>query len=224
MGQKVNPIGFRLPVSRDWRSKWYASKKELADYLLVDVRIREHLKKKLKQAAVSKILIERAWNTVRVTIFTARPGVVIGRKGSEIENMTAELSKLAEGKQVKIDIVEIKKPEIDAQLVAENVAGQLERRIGFRRAIKRAVQTAMDLGAEGIKVRVSGRLGGSEIARTEWYREGTIPLHTLRKPIDYGFSEADTTAGKIGVKCWICKPAEKAENEPAANEPAGVAN
>ena len=223
MGQKVNPIGFRLPVSRDWRSKWYASKKELADYLLVDVRIREHLKKKLKAAAVSKILIERAWNTVRVTIFTARPGVVIGRKGSEIENMTTELSKLAEGKQVKIDIVEIKKPEVDAQLVAENVAGQLERRIGFRRAIKRAVQTAMDLGAEGIKVRVSGRLGGSEIARTEWTREGSIPLHTLRTHIDYGFAEADTTAGKIGVKCWINKAPEKAENEAGANEPAGAA-
>lgn len=222
MGQKVNPIGFRLPVSRDWRSKWYASKKDLADYLLVDMRIREHLKKKLRAAAVSKILIERAWNTVRVTIFTARPGVVIGRKGSEIENMTNELSKLADGKQVKIDIVEIKKPETDAQLVAENVAGQLERRISFRRAIKRAVQTAMDMGAEGIKVRVSGRLGGSEIARTEWYREGTIPLHTLRKPIDYGFTEAETTAGKIGVKCWICKPAEKPENDAAANEPAGA--
>jgi small subunit ribosomal protein S3 len=222
MGQKVNPIGFRLPVSRDWRSKWYASKKDLADYLLVDMRIREHLKRKLKAAAVSKILIERAWNTVRVTIFTARPGVVIGRKGSEIENMTNELSKLADGKQVKIDIVEIKKPEVDAQLVAENVAGQLERRISFRRAIKRAVQTAMDMGAEGIKVRVSGRLGGSEIARTEWYREGTIPLHTLRKPIDYGFAEAETTAGKIGVKCWICKPAEKPENDAAANEPAGA--
>jgi len=222
MGQKVNPIGFRLPVNRDWRSKWYASKKDLADYLLVDMRIREHLKKKLKAAAVSKILIERAWNTVRVTIFTARPGVVIGRKGSEIENMTNELSKLAEGKQVKIDIVEIKKPETDAQLVAENVAGQLERRISFRRAIKRAVQTAMDMGAEGIKVRVSGRLGGSEIARTEWYREGTIPLHTLRKPIDYGFAEAETTAGKIGVKCWICKPVEKPENDAAANEQAGA--
>jgi len=202
MGQKVNPIGFRLPVNRDWRSRWYASKKDLADYLLVDVRIREHLKKKLKTAAVSKILIERAWNTVRVTIYTARPGVVIGRKGSEIENMTNELSKLAEGKQVKIDIVEIKQPETDAQLVAENVAGQLERRISFRRAIKRAVQTAMSMGAEGIKVRVSGRLGGSEIARTEWYREGSVPLHTLRKPIDYGFAESDTTAGKIGVKCW----------------------
>jgi len=222
MGQKVNPIGFRLPVSRDWRSKWYASKKDLADYLLVDMRIREHLKRKLRAAAVSKILIERAWNTVRVTIFTARPGVVIGRKGSEIENMTNELSKLADGKQVKIDIVEIKKPETDAQLVAENVAGQLERRISFRRAIKRAVQTAMDMGAEGIKIRVSGRLGGSEIARTEWYREGTIPLHTLRKPIDYGFTEAETTAGKIGVKCWICKPAEKPENDAAANESAGA--
>jgi small subunit ribosomal protein S3 len=224
MGQKVNPIGFRLPVTRDWRSKWYASKKELAEYLLVDMRIRTHLKRKLKAAAVSKILIERAWNTVRITIFTARPGVVIGRKGSEIENMTNELSKLADGKQVKIDIVEIKKPETDAQLVAENVAGQLERRISFRRAIKRAVQTAMDMGAEGIKVRVSGRLGGSEIARTEWYREGSVPLHTLRKPIDYGFAESDTTAGKIGVKCWITKPAEKVENEPAAPaEPAGAA-
>ena len=224
MGQKVNPIGFRLPVNRDWRSKWYASKKDLADYLLVDVRIREHLKKKLKTAAVSKILIERAWNTVRVTIYTTRPGVVIGRKGSEIENMTNELSKLAQGKQVKIDIVEIKQPETDAQLVAENVAGQLERRISFRRAIKRAVQTAMDMGAEGIKVRVSGRLGGSEIARTEWYREGTIPLHTLRKPIDYGFAESETTAGKIGVKCWICKPAEKPENEEKAErESAGAA-
>jgi len=213
MGQKVNPIGFRLPVNRDWRSKWYASRKELSMFLFADMRIRQHLKRRLKTAAVSKILIERAWNTVRVTIFTARPGVVIGRKGSEIENMTNELAKLADGKQVKIDIVEIKKPETDAQLVAENVAGQMERRISFRRAMKRAVQTAMDMGAEGIKVRVSGRLGGSEIARTEWYREGTIPLHTLRRAIDYGFAEADTSAGKIGVKCWVVKPAEKEETE-----------
>lgn len=218
MGQKVNPIGFRLPVNRDWRSKWYASRKDLAEFLFVDQKIRGHLKRRLKTAAVSKILIERAWNTVRVTIFTARPGVVIGRKGSEIENMTNEISKLAQGKQVKIDIVEIKKPEIDAQLVAENVAGQMERRISFRRAMKRAVQTAMDMGAEGIKVRVSGRLGGSEIARTEWYREGTIPLHTLRRPIDYGFAEADTTAGKIGVKCWVCRPVEKAEADQAPVE------
>ncbi len=151
---------------------------------------------------------------------------MIGRKGSEIENMTNELSKLAEGKQVKIDIVEIKKPETDAQLVAENVAGQLERRISFRRAIKRAVQTAMDMGAEGIKVRVSGRLGGAEIARTEWYREGTIPLHTLRKPIDYGFAESETTAGKIGVKCWICKPAtsRRTKKSPSASPPAQPSN
>ncbi len=223
MGQKVNPIGFRLPVNRDWRSKWYASRKEMADFLLVDDRIRTHLKKRLKSAAVSKILIERAWNTVRVTIFTARPGVVIGRKGSEIENMTSEVMKLASGKQVKIDIVEIKKPETDAQLVAENVAGQLERRISFRRAMKRSVQTAMDMGAEGIKVRVSGRLGGSEIARTEWYREGTIPLHTLRRAIDYGFSEANTSAGKIGIKCWVCRPAEKPESEPTQSAPEAIA-
>lgn len=220
MGQKVNPIGFRLPLNRDWRSKWYASKKDLAGHLLVDSRIRGHLKKRLKNAAVSKILIERAWNTVRVTIFTARPGVVIGRKGSEIENMTNEISKLAEGKQVKVDIVEIKNPETDAQLVAENVANQMERRISFRRAMKRAVQTAIDMGAEGIKVRVSGRLGGSEIARTEWSRLGTVPLHTMRKPIDYGFAEADTTAGKIGVKCWVCRPDEKIEEPiPAAPAP-----
>ncbi len=228
MGQKVNPIGFRIPVTRDWRSKWYASRRELADFLLVDHNIRTHLKKRLKTAAVSKILIERAWNTVRVTIFTARPGVVIGRKGSEIENMTNEVMKLAQGKQVKIDIVEIKKPEIDAQLVAENVAGQLERRISFRRAVKRAVQTAMDMGAEGIKIRVAGRLGGSEIARTEGYREGTVPLHTLRRAIDYGFAESDTSAGKIGVKCWICRPPDKVEaeqNQPApASEPAAATN
>ncbi len=224
MGQKVNPIGFRLPVNRDWRSKWYASRKDLADFLFVDMKIRNHLKKRLKSAAVSKILIERAWNTVRVTIFTARPGVVIGRKGSEIENMTNEVLRLTEGKSVKIDIVEIKKPEIDAQLVAENVAGQMERRISFRRAMKRAVQTAMDMGAEGIKVRLSGRLGGAEIARTEWYREVTIPLHTLRRPIDYGFAEADTTAGKIGVICWVCRPADKVEAEAVPVEaPAPVA-
>ncbi len=214
MGQKVNPIGFRLPVTRDWRSKWYASKKELSEFLFVDHKIRTHLENKLKTAALSKVLIERAWNTVRITIFTARPGVVIGRKGSEIENMTNEIANIAGGKQVKIDIVEIKKPEIDAKLVAENVASQLSRRISFRRAMKRSVQTGMDMGAEGIKVRISGRLGGSEIARTEWYREGTIPLHTLRQPIDYGFAEADTTAGKIGVKCWVVKPAEKEEEKP----------
>jgi small subunit ribosomal protein S3 len=210
MGQKVNPIGFRLPISRDWSSRWYASRKDFADYLLADGKIRGFLHKKLKQAAVARIVIERAWNSLRVTIHTARPGVVIGRKGSEIEKMTEEISRLAGGKQVKIDI---KVPDIEAQLVAENVASQLERRISFRRAMKRAVQLAMEQGALGIKLRCSGRLGGAEIARTEWYREGKIPLHTMRQPIDYGFTEASTVAGKIGVKCWICKKPTTPENE-----------
>ena len=211
MGQKVNPIGFRLPVSRDWGSRWYASRKDFADYLLADAKIREALKKKLKQAAVARIVIERAWNSLRVTIHTARPGVVIGRRGSEIENLTKEVSDLAGGKSVKIDIVEIKSPDLDAQLVAENVASQLERRISFRRAMKRAVQISMEQGALGIKIRCSGRLGGAEIARTEWYREGKVPLHTLRTPIDYGFTEAMTVAGKIGIKCGICRKQEEAE-------------
>jgi small subunit ribosomal protein S3 len=213
MGQKVNPIGFRLPITRDWGSRWYASRKDFADYLLADAKIRESLKKKLKQAAVARIVIERAWNSLRVTIHTARPGVVIGRRGSEIENLTKEVSDLAGGKSVKIDIVEIKNPDLDAQLVAENVASQLERRISFRRAMKRAVQISMEQGALGIKIRASGRLGGAEIARTEWYREGKVPLHTLRTPIDYGFTEAMTIAGKIGIKCWICKKPDEVEAE-----------
>jgi len=215
MGQKVNPTGFRLPLTRDWGSRWYASRKDFADYLLADGKIRETLKKKLKQAAVARIVIERAWNSLRVTIHTARPGVVIGRRGSEIENLTKEVSDLAGGKSVKIDIVEIKSPDLDAQLVAENVASQLERRISFRRAMKRAVQISMEQGALGIKIRASGRLGGAEIARTEWYREGKVPLHTLRTPIDYGFTEAMTVAGKIGIKCWICKKQEVVEAEKA---------
>ncbi|MBU3666189.1 MAG: 30S ribosomal protein S3 [Chthoniobacterales bacterium] len=233
MGQKVHPIGFRLPVSRDWGSKWYAPRREFADHLHADLKIRQYLKKKLRQAAVSKIVIERAWNSLRVTIYTARPGLVIGRKGSEIETMTKEVAALSGDRQVKIDIQEIRSPETDAQLVAESVAGQLERRISFRRAMKKAVQIAMEQGALGIKIRCSGRLGGSEIARTEWYREGKVPLHTMRTPIDYGFAEAETTAGKIGIKCWICKAEEAApkvsvrEDKPAAESapapaPAGV--
>lgn len=219
MGQKVNPIGFRLPITRDWSSKWFASRKDFPDYLYADARIREYLKAKLKTAAVSRILIERAWNSIRVTIYTARPGMVIGRKGSEIEKMTEEISRIAGGKSAKIDIIEVKNWETDAQLVAENVATQLERRISFRRAMKRAVQTAMDMGAIGVKIRCSGRLGGAEIARTEWYREGKVPLHTLRTPIDYGFAEADTVAGKIGVKCWICKSETmEEESQPAARK------
>jgi small subunit ribosomal protein S3 len=205
MGQKVNPIGFRLPVTRDWTSRWYASRKDFADYLIADDRIRTTLKKKLKQAAVSRIVIERAWNSVRVTIHTARPGVVIGRRGSEIENLTKEVSDLADGKQVKIDIVEIKNPDLDAQLVAENVASQLERRISFRRAMKRALQLTMEQGALGIKIRCAGRLGGAEIARTERYHEGKVPLHTLRADIDYAYVTAKTTYGILGVKVWIFK-------------------
>jgi small subunit ribosomal protein S3 len=177
-------------------------------------------------AAVSKIVIERAWNSIRVTIFTARPGIVIGRKGAEIEKMTEEITRMSDGKQVKIDIQEIKTPELDAQLVAENVALQIERRISFRRAMKKVVQTTMDFGALGIKIRCSGRLGGAEISRAEWYREGKIPLHTLRTPIDYGFAEANTVYGKIGVKCWICKPepvAEPASKREAGHEPAHTA-
>ncbi|MHA3770308.1 30S ribosomal protein S3 [Verrucomicrobiota bacterium sgz303538] len=220
MGQKVNPIGYRLAVNRDWRSRWFASPKDLPEFLYNDLRIRKYVKNKLRLAAVSKIVIERAWNSIRVTIFTARPGIVIGRKGSEIEKMTEEISSMSGGKQVKIDIQEIKTPELDAQLVAENVALQIERRISFRRAMKKSIQTTMDFGAEGIKIRCAGRLGGAEISRAEWYREGKIPLHTLRQPIDYGFAEARTVYGIIGVKVWLCKkpeaaPAEKQEKQPA---------
>ncbi len=217
MGQKVHPIGFRLPISRDWGSKWYAPRKEFADFLQSDLQIRKYLKDKLRQAAVSKIVIERAWNSLRVTIYTARPGLVIGRKGSEIEIMTKEVGRLSGDKQVKIDIQEIRSPETDAQLVAESVGGQLERRISFRRAMKKAVQIAMEQGALGIKIRCSGRLGGAEIARTEWYREGKVPLHTMRTPIDYGFTEAKTVAGTIGIKCWICR-AEEAPVAPTRDE------
>lgn len=203
MGQKVNPIGFRLAVSKDWRSKWYAPGKEFAESLHSDLAIRQFLKEKLNAAAVAKIVIERAWNQVRVTLHTARPGLVIGRKGQEIEVMSQKISEMCGGKQVKIDIFEIKHPELDAQLIAETVAVQLERRISFRRAMKRAVQTAMDMGAEGIRIRCAGRLGGADIARAEWYRQGKVPLQTLRIPIDYGFTEAKTVYGIIGVKCWM---------------------
>ena len=204
MGQKTHPIGFRLAVRRNWQSRWFASKKDFPALLVEDQKIREHLMGKLKQAAVPRIFIERAGNRVRVKIYTARPGVVIGRKGAEVENIKSELAKLT-GKDVLLDIQEVKKPEIEAQLVAENVALQLERRVAFRRAIKKAIEMAMALGAEGIRIQCSGRLGGAEIARREWQRKGRVPLHTLRENIDYGFSEAHTVYGKIGVKCWICK-------------------
>jgi small subunit ribosomal protein S3 len=195
MGQKTNPIGFRLAVRRDWQSRWFASKKEFPKLLLEDQLIRTTLMEKLKQASVPRIFIERA---------SSRVGIVIGRKGQEVENIKAALMKLT-GKEILLDIQEVKKPEIEAQLVAENVALQLERRITFRRAMKKAVEMAMALGAEGIKIQCSGRLGGADIARREWQRKGRVPLHTLRENIDYGFSEALTVYGKIGVKCWICK-------------------
>src|SRR6202049_5368678 len=219
MGQKVNPIGFRLALNKDWRSRWYASTKEFPEFLHADLKIRRFVKQKLSMAAVSKIVIERAWNSIRITIHTARPGIVIGRKGAEIEKMTEEISKMAQGKQIKIDIQEIKTPELDAQLVAENVALQIERRIGYRRAMKKAVQTAMDFGAEGIRLRSSGRLNGAEISRSEWYREGKVPLHTLRTGIDYGFAEANKVYGKIGVKCWMCREEETPPEQPAASAP-----
>ncbi|MGK0184826.1 MAG: small subunit ribosomal protein S3 [Verrucomicrobiales bacterium] len=214
MGQKINPIGFRLAVNKDWRSKWYAPESEFADFLHRDLAIREYLKKRLQTAALAKIVIERAWESIRVTLHTARPGLVIGRKGAEIEKMSTELSKLCDGKAVKIDIFEIKQPELDAQLVAENVALQMERRISFRRAMKRAMQTSRDFGAEGIRIRCAGRLGGADIARAEWYREGKVPLQTLRVEIDYGFAEAKTVYGIIGVKVWLNKP-EVDPNAPA---------
>ncbi len=204
MGHKVHPTGIRLGISKDWNSKWYAGKKHFAEYLAADLLVRQMLRKKLAQAGISKILIERPANNARVTIHTARPGVVIGKRGEDIEKLKKDVSDLM-GVPVHINVAEVRKPELDAQLVAESIAQQLERRIMFRRAMKRAVGNSMRLGALGIKVNVAGRLNGAEIARSEWYREGRVPLHTLRADIDYGFAEALTTYGIIGVKVWIYK-------------------
>ncbi|MBI5685714.1 MAG: 30S ribosomal protein S3 [Verrucomicrobia bacterium] len=212
MGQKVHPVSYRLPVTFDWRGKWFAEKKEYINLLHEDLKVRDFVKAKLSQAAVPKIVIERAANRLRITVHTARPGIVIGRKGAEIDKLKEELHTMTGGKEIYVDIIEIKQPETDPQLISENVALQLERRISFRRAMKKAVQTALDMGAAGIKIRCAGRLGGGEIARTEWYRQGTVPLQTLRADIEYGFAEALCTYGKIGVKCWIYKgPKEKTE-------------
>lgn len=207
MGQKVNPKGFRLAVRRDWESRWFAGKGDYAEAVNEDYRIREFLNKKLKAASVPRIFIERAGQRIRVKIYTARPGVVIGQKGSALETLKADLTKFL-GKDVLVDIQEIKKPDLVAYLVAESVALQLERRVSFRRAIKKAISSCMSAGADGVKLQVSGRLGGAEIARTEWQRKGRIPLHTLRENIDYGFTEANTVYGKIGVKCWLCLKSE----------------
>lgn len=204
MGQKTHPIGFRLGTSKTWSSQWYASGQAYADRIHEDRRIRSFLKSRLKTAGVSRIDIERAADSVKATIWTSRPGLVIGKKGAGIDSLRAELQKTTKDELV-VNIQEIRKAETDAQLVAENVAMQLERRVAFRRAMKKAVQTAMKMGAQGIKVRCAGRLGGAEMARREWYREGRVPLHTLRADIDYGVTEANTTYGKIGVKAWVYK-------------------
>jgi small subunit ribosomal protein S3 len=216
MGQKVNPVGLRLGINRTWDSRWYAKKEEYGKLLHQDIKIRRELKKRLNQAGVSRIIIERPHRKCRITIYAARPGVIIGKKGADIEKLRKDLQLMAEG-EVFLNIVEVRKPETDAQLMAENIAQQLERRVAFRRAMKRAMQSAMRLGAKGVRVNVSGRLGGAEIARMEWYREGRVPLHTLRADIDYGFSEAKTTYGQIGCKVWIFK-GEVLEHDPMAQD------
>jgi len=204
MGHKVHPTGIRLGISKDWNAKWYANKHQYAEYLAADLKVREMLHDKLKQAGVSRIKIERPAKTARVTIHTARPGVVIGKKGEDIEKLRKKVTAMM-GVPTHINVSEVRKPELDAQLVAENIAQQLERRIMFRRAMRRAVGNAMRLGAQGIKVNVAGRLNGAEIARSEWSREGRVPLHTLRADVDYGFAQASTQYGIIGVKVWVYK-------------------
>ncbi len=216
MGQKVNPIGMRLGVNRTWESRWYAEKGEYANLLHEDLKIRTMLFKDLRQAGVSRVVIERPHKKCRVTIHSARPGVIIGKKGADIEKLKQRIAAMTSS-EVVLNIVEVRKPEIDAQLVAESVAQQLERRVGFRRAMKRAVQSAMRLGALGIRINCGGRLGGAEIARTEWYREGRVPLHTLRADIDYGVAEAMTAYGICGVKIWIFK-GEIMEHDPMARD------
>ena len=222
MGQKINPIGFRLAVNRNWSSRWYASSRQFAGMLAEDIKVRDFLKKKLAHASVGRVLIERPAKDARITIFSARPGVVIGKKGEEIEALKAELRRLMGVQQVHVNIEEIRKPEIDAQLIADSIAQQLEKRIMFRRAMKRAMQNAMRLGAQGIKIMSSGRLNGIEIARREWYREGRVPLHTLRADIDYGTGEAKTTYGVIGIKVWVYKGEVMSKAEALAALPGGT--
>src|SRR5437868_6822746 len=218
MGQKIHPVGFRLPVTRNWASRWYASNQNFATMLAEDLKVREFLKQRLKSAAVSRILIERPAKNARITIYSARPGVVIGKKGEDIENLKAELTRRL-GVPVAVNIEEVRKPEIDAQLIADSITQQLEKRIMFRRAMKRAMQNAMRLGAQGIKIMSSGRLNGIEIARCEWYREGRVPLHTLRADIDYGTGEAKTSYGVIGIKVWVYKGEMAPKGEVVATAP-----
>ncbi len=218
MGQKIHPIGFRLAVTRNWGSRWYANSKNFPGMLNEDIEVRDYLKKKLAHASVGRVVIERPAKNARITVYSARPGVVIGKKGEDIEHLKADLQKIM-GVQVHVNIEEIRKPETDAQLIADSIAQQLEKRIMFRRAMKRAMQNAMRLGAQGIKIMSSGRLNGAEIARREWYREGRVPLHTLRADIDYGTSEAKTTYGIIGIKVWVFKGETMARNEQLAVAP-----
>ncbi|HHS94908.1 MAG TPA: 30S ribosomal protein S3 [Rhodobacterales bacterium] len=216
MGHKVNPVGMRLQVNRTWDSRWYADTKDYGDLLLEDLRIRDFIKEEAKQAGVSKVIIERPHKKCRVTIHTARPGVIIGKKGADIETLRRKIAKMTDS-ELHLNIVEVRKPELDAMLVAESIAQQLERRVSFRRAIKRSAQNAMRMGALGIRVNVAGRLGGAEIARTEWTREGRVPLHTLRADIDYALAEAKTAYGIIGIKVWIYK-GEIMEHDPSAHD------
>ncbi len=216
MGQKVNPIGLRVGINRTWDSRWYANDENYGNLLHEDIKLRDYLFDRLSQAGISRIVIERPAKKARVTIHSARPGVVIGKKGADIEKLRREVAQMTDS-EVHLNIVEIRKPEIDAKLVAENIAQQLERRVAFRRAMKRAVQSAMRLGAEGIRINCAGRLGGAEIARTEWYREGRVPLHTLRADVDYGTATARTTYGACGVKVWIFK-GEILQHDPMAQE------
>ena len=216
MGQKINPIGFRLQVNRTWDSRWYANRKDYGDLLHEDLKIRDFIKKECVQAGVSRVIIERPHKKCRVTIHSARPGVIIGKKGADIETLRKKLAAFTDS-ELHLNIVEVRKPEMDAQLVAESIAQQLERRVSFRRAMKRSVQTTMRMGALGIRINVAGRLGGAEIARTEWYREGRVPLHTLRADIDYARAEALTAYGIIGIKVWIFK-GEIMEHDPAARD------
>jgi small subunit ribosomal protein S3 len=210
LGQKANPIGIRVSVDKNWRSRWFAGKKGFGALLIEDDAIRTMVKERLANAAVADVVIERYANRIRVNIYTARPGIVIGRKGQDLDRIRADLAKLTGGKEIYLEIREVKNPDLNAQLVAENVAVQIERRVSVKRAIKRAIKVGMDLGADGVKVRCGGRLGGAEIARVEWHKEGKIPLQTFRANIEYGFAEASTPAGLIGVKVWICKKREDA--------------
>jgi small subunit ribosomal protein S3 len=223
MGQKINPIGFRLALNRNWSSRWYATNKNFSSMLLEDIKVREHLKRKLGHAAVSRIVIERPAKNARITVYSARPGVVIGKKGEDIEALKVELQRML-GVPVHVNIEEVRKPEVDAQLIADSIAQQLQKRIMFRRAMKRAITNAMRLGAQGIKIASSGRLNGVEIARYEWYREGRVPLHTLRADIEYGVSEAKTTYGVIGIKVWVFKgEVMKKSDQPIAAAAAAAA-